>query len=108
MYLVTKILSVLLIFSFVFPQEPCDVQCLPDEVVEQLRIDILTLENNKESNEKIIKNLNEQIYMYIQNDSLNISLINNAEVVALSDPNEDSLNLSKDYNNLQYFEHFLL
>ena len=75
MYLVTKILSVLLIFSFVFPQEPCDGQCLPDEVVEQLRIDILTLENNKESNEKIIKNLNEQIYMYIQNDSLNISLI---------------------------------
>ena len=53
MYLVTKILSVLLIFSFVFPQEPCDGQCLPDEVVEQLRIDILTLENNKESNEKI-------------------------------------------------------
>ena len=27
---------------------------------------------------------------------LNISLINNAEVVALSDPNEDSLNLSKE------------
>ena len=27
---------------------------------------------------------------------LNISLINNAEVIALSDPNEDSLNLSKE------------
>ena len=43
--------------------------------VYQMMLLILTLENNKESNEKIIENLNEQIYMYIQNDSLNISLI---------------------------------
>ena len=71
-----KILSILLIFSFISSQELCDGQCLSNDVVEQIRIDILTLENDKESNEKIIKNLNEQIYMYIQNDSLNTSLIN--------------------------------
>ena len=65
-----KLLSILLIFSFVFTQEPCEGQCLPDEVVKELRVSILTLENDKESNEKIIENLNSQIYMYIQSDSL--------------------------------------
>ena len=57
-------------FSFVFTQEPCDGHCLSDEVVQQLRTDILTLENDKVSNEKIITNLNSQMYMYIQSDSL--------------------------------------
>ena len=73
-----KNLIVILIFicSFIFAQEPCDGHCLSDEVVQQLRTDILTLENDKESNEKMIENLNSQIYMYIQNDSLNVSLIN--------------------------------
>ena len=55
--------------------EPCDGQCLPDDVVQTLRESILTLENDKVTNEKIIENLNSQIYMYIQtteNDSLMI------------------------------------
>ena len=72
-----KNLIVILIFicSFIFAQEPCDGHCLSDEVVQQLRTDILTLENDKESNEKMIENLNSQIYMYIQIDSLNVSLV---------------------------------
>ena len=71
-----KILSILLIFSFVFVQEPCEGHCLSDDEVQSLRESILTLENDKSYGEKIIKNLNSQIYMYIQNDSLNVSLIN--------------------------------
>ena len=55
------------------PCESCDGHCLSDEVVQGLRTSILTLENDKETNIKIIENLNSQIYMYIQtieNDSL--------------------------------------
>ena len=51
-WVVTK-LFILLLFSFIFTQE-------------------LKLEKSKE----IEENLNSQIYMYIQNDSLNVSLIN--------------------------------
>ena len=90
-----KFLTVLLIFSFLFPQEtiepvllddipfeecepcpePCDGQCLSDEVIQTLYVSIQELEHADTSNQKIIENLNSQIYIYIQtieNDSLMI------------------------------------
>ena len=53
--------------------EPCEGQCLSDEVIQTLYVSIQELEHADTTNEKIIENLNSQIYMYIQtieNDSL--------------------------------------
>ena len=73
-----RLLSILLILSFIFPEEcpePCDGQCLSDEVVQTLYVAIQELEHADSTNQKIIENLDSQIYMYIQtteNDSLMI------------------------------------
>ena len=110
MYLVNKIISILLIISFLFSHWPlneecpkcpqcvecvekecepcvekecptcdecdtCDGQCLSDEVIQTLYVSIQELEHADTTNQKIIENLNSQIYMYIQtmeNDSLMI------------------------------------
>ena len=56
--------------SFITSQEPWEGHCLSDEQVQNLRTSILELENDVQSNDKIIENLNSQIYMYIQSDSL--------------------------------------
>ena len=68
--MIKKILTILLLVSFIVSQEPCDGDCFSDEEVQNLRTSILELENDVQSNEKIIVNLNSQIYMYIQSDSL--------------------------------------
>ena len=68
--MIKKIFTILLLISFIIPQEPCDGHCLSDEQVTGLRNSILELEGDVEYNEKIIENLNSQIYMYIQSDSL--------------------------------------
>jgi len=91
---IKKILIYLIIFSFLFAQEtiepvllddgleecepcpePCDGQCLSDEVIQTLYVSIQELEHADTTNQKIIENLNSQIYIYIQtmeNDSLMI------------------------------------
>ena len=87
-----KLLTILM-FSFLFTQEPillditadecppceecepCEGQCLSDEVVQTLYVAIQELEHADSTNQKIIENLDSQIYMYIQtteNDSLMI------------------------------------
>ena len=75
MYLVTKILF-LFIFSVLIPQEPCDGTCFSEKEVLNITDNIKELEFDLENQLKINENLNSQIYMYIQNDSLNLSLIN--------------------------------
>ena len=75
MYVVKKILSLLLIFSFVFTQEPCDGTCFSEDEVINITNNIKELEFKLEKSKEIEENLNSQIYMYIQNDSLNVSLI---------------------------------
>ena len=68
-----KLLSILFIFSLLFSQEtmePCDGQCLPDEVIQTLYVSIQELEHADTTNQKMIENLNSQIYMYIRSDSL--------------------------------------
>ncbi len=74
--IVYKFLSILLIFSFVFTQEPCEGTCFSEDEVINITNNIKELEFKLEKSKEIEENLNSQIYMYIQNDSLNVSLIN--------------------------------
>ena len=74
--IVYKFLSILLIFSFVFTQEPCEGTCFSEDEVVNITNNIKELEFKLEKTKEIEENLNSQIYMYIQNDSLNVSLIN--------------------------------
>ena len=57
----------LLIFSILLPQKTYE---FTEEEVQTLYAQIQKLENNDSTNQKIIENLNSQIYMYIQSDSL--------------------------------------
>ena len=56
-----KFLTVLLIFSFLFPQEPCDGECYTDEEARNIEAYITELEQKNTSNSLIVKNLEEQI-----------------------------------------------
>ena len=69
--------KLLLIFllSFVISQEPCEGTCLSEEETKNLYNNIQELQFDLDKNKEIIENLNSQIYMYIQNDSLNQSQI---------------------------------
>jgi len=65
-----KLISILLIISILLPQKTYE---FTEEEVQTLYTQIQTLEHADSTNQKIIENLNEQIYMYIQtieNDSL--------------------------------------
>ena len=79
-----KILSMLLILSFLFPQEPvlldetgdiqetCEGTCFSDEEVQNIELHITELENKDSLNVQIVNNLNSQILDYKQlsiNDS---------------------------------------
>ena len=65
-----KLLSILLIISILLPQKTYE---FTEEEVQSLYTSIQELENADSTNQLIIENLNEQIYMYIrtiENDSL--------------------------------------
>ena len=62
-----KLLSILLIISILLPQKTYE---FTEEEVQSLYTSIRELENADSNNQKIIGNLNSQIYMYIQSDSL--------------------------------------
>ena len=66
----------ILLMSFIFTQEPCDGTCFSEEEVVNITNNIKELQFDLDNQVKINENLNSQIYMYIQNDSLNLSLIN--------------------------------
>ena len=86
-----KLISILLIISLIFAQqpvlldetaeecppceEPCVGTCLSEEETKNLFNNIQECEFNLEKCLKTSENLNEQIYMYIQSDSLYISQI---------------------------------
>ena len=76
MIIFRTILSILLIFSFVFTQGPCEGTCFSEDEVINITNNIKELEFKLDKSKEIEENLNSQIYMYIQNDSLNTSLIN--------------------------------
>ena len=64
--------KLLLIFllSFVISQEPCEGTCLSEEETKNIYNNIQELQFDVEKYKEIEKNLNSQIYMYIQSDSL--------------------------------------
>ena len=64
----------LIIFSFLLPQKTYE---FTEEEVKSLYASIKTLENADSTNQKIIKNLNEQIYMYIQQTEIDSQIIAN-------------------------------
>ena len=66
----------ILLLSFTFTQDVCKGTCLSEEESINLANNIKELEFKLEKSKEIEENLNSQIYMYIQNDSLNVSLIN--------------------------------
>ena len=72
-----KILSILLIFSFLFPQEVCEGECYTDEEAQNIELYITGLEQKDSQNSKIIKNLNEQIQLYIQQTEIDSGIIEN-------------------------------
>jgi len=72
---VTKLLTILLMFSFLFLQEPCEGTCLSQEELGGIINDMDSLKFDLNKQLKLNNNLNSQIYKYIQNDSLNLSLI---------------------------------
>ena len=70
-----KILSFLLIFSLLFPQEVCDGECYTDEEAQNIELYITELEQKSSSDSLIINNLNEQLQLYLQQTKLDSSII---------------------------------
>ena len=66
-----KIIIILLMFGLVFVQEPCEGTCLSVEESENITNNIQELQFDLDKQLKINGNLNEQIYMYIQQQELN-------------------------------------
>ena len=94
-----KLISILIIISLLFAQgpiliddiqeecppceecqEPCIGTCLSEEETKNLFNNIQECEFNLEKCLKTNENLNSQIYMYIQSDSLNQSLIKDYKI----------------------------
>ena len=65
-----KLLLIFLFFSFSFTQEPCDGTCFSEEEIINITNNIKELEFDLQKQLEINKNLDSQIYMYIQSDSL--------------------------------------
>ena len=74
MNLIFKIISTLLIVSLLFPQKTYE---FTEEEVQSLYSSIQELENADSSNQKIIQNLNEQIYIYIKQTEIDSTIIEN-------------------------------
>ena len=65
----------ILLMSLTFAQEPCEGTCFSEDEVVNITNNIKELEFKLEKTKEIEENLNSQIYMYIQQDSLNQALI---------------------------------
>ena len=64
----------LIVLSFLFPQK---TYTFTEEEVKSLYTSIQELENADSLNQKIIENLNSQIYMYIQQTEIDSGIIEN-------------------------------
>ena len=74
MNLIFKMISTLLIVSLLFSQQ---TYTFTEEEVKSLYSSIQELENADSLNQKIIENLNEQIYMYIHQTEIDSTIIEN-------------------------------
>jgi len=63
-----KLLTILLIFSFVFTQEPCEGTCYTPEEEQNIELHISTLEQDNELNLVKIKELEDMIKLYEEKD----------------------------------------
>ena len=73
-----KLLFILLM-SFTFTQEPCEGHCLSQDELDRVMSDVMELKFEVGKYKQIEENLNSQIYMYIQSDSLYKSQIKDLE-----------------------------
>ena len=71
---IKKIFSILLIIGLLFPQKTYE---FTEEEVKSLYNSIQELEKSDSLNKKIIENLNEQIYIYIQQTEVDSTIIEN-------------------------------
>ena len=74
MMVAKNILSILLVIGLLFPQKTYE---FTEEEVQSLYSSIQELEFADSTNQKIIENLNEQIYMYIQQTEIDSTIIEN-------------------------------
>ena len=72
-----KLISFLLIFSLLFPQEVCEGECYTDEEARNIEAYITELEQKNTSNGLIIKNLEEQLQLYLQQTNIDSTIIEN-------------------------------
>ena len=72
-----KLVSFLLIFSLLFPQEVCEGECYTDEEAQNIELYITELEQKDGNNSKIINNLNEQLQLYLQQTNIDSTIIEN-------------------------------
>ena len=72
-----KLISFLLIFSLLFPQEVCEGECYTDEEAQNIELYITELEQKNTSNSLIVKNLEEQLQLYLQQTNIDSTIIEN-------------------------------
>jgi len=72
-----KLISFLLIFSLLHPQEVCDGECYTDEEAQNIELYITELEQKSGSDSLIIGNLQEQIQLYLQQTNIDSTIIEN-------------------------------
>ena len=63
-----NLLTILLIFSFVFTQEPCKGTCYTSEEEQNIELHISTLEQDNKLNLEKIKELEDMIKLYDEKD----------------------------------------
>ena len=81
-----KLISFLLIFSLLFPQEVCEGECYTDEEAQNIELYITELEQNSNKDSLIINNLNEQLQLYLQQTQIDSGIIANyIEQIALQE-----------------------
>ena len=72
-----KLISFLLIFSLLFPQEVCEGECYTDEEAQNIELYITELEQNGSRDSLIINNLNGQLQLYFQQTNIDSTIIEN-------------------------------
>ena len=72
-----KLISFLLIFSLLFPQEVCEGECYTDEEAQNIELYITELEQNGSRDSLIIGNLQEQLQLYLQQTNIDSTIIEN-------------------------------
>ena len=66
--MIKKLFTILLIFSFVFTQEPCEGTCYTPEEEQNIELHISTIEQDNKLNLEKIKELEDMIKLYDEKD----------------------------------------